>query len=158
MDSEGFSETMGSLYLFCEGHSKDLRDAGYSPTEAFWISFACLPFLPWSNWSENKILLSRVLRLYLGIYQHYIDPRMKAESEPDFLDLLRDRYYKVKEIVSAADLSQLDSDPQLSSFIIPGSNRSEKQTHAGLVVLNSKLEWERQKSHEPLSCMLVEDI
>jgi hypothetical protein len=157
MDREELSETMASLYLFCKDHSENLQDAGYSPEEAFWISFACLPFLPWSNWSENKILLSRILRLYLGMYQHFIAPGMDVKSESDFLDLLRDRYYKVKEILSATEIEELD-DSKLNSFILPNVNESEKQFHSGLVVLNSKIEWERQKRSDPLPCMLVEDI
>jgi hypothetical protein len=158
MESGDLSETMVSLYSFCKNHYEDLRDAGFSPTETFWVNFACLPFLPWSKSSEKKLHLSRILRLYLGLYRHYIAPRMKAESEPDFLDLLRDRYYMIKEMVSGADLSQQDADSQLSSLILPRSCGSEMQTYAALVVLNSKLEWERQKSHDPLPCMLVEDI
>jgi len=157
MDREEFSGTMESLYLFCKDHSENLQDAGYSHEEAFWISFACLPFLPWSNWSENKILLSRILRLYLGMYQHFVAPDMSAKNEADFLDLLRDRYYKVKEILSAVDPAKLD-DSELSSFVLPNANESEKQTHSGLVVLNSKIEWERQKRSDPLPCMFVEDI
>jgi len=158
MDREELPEEMGSLYLFYKDHSENLRDAGYSPVEAFWISFACLPFLPWSNWSENKVLLSRILRLYLGIYQHSIDPHMKPQSEPRFLDLLRDRYHKIKEIVSAADPAKPDADSQLSTFVLPNATESEKQIRAGLVVLNSKIEWERQKRLAPLPCMLVEDV
>jgi hypothetical protein len=158
MDSENLRETVSSLYLFSRDHAEKLQDAGYSPVEAFWISFACLPFLPWGNCSENKILLSRAIRLYLGIYLQYIDPSMEAESERDFFDLLRDRYYRIKEIVSGANLSRLDVDSQLSSFIIPGPSGHEKQIHAGLIVLNSKLEWDRQKLHDPLPCTLVEDV
>lgn len=42
MDSKDLPETMDSLYLFCKDHTEKLHDAGYSPVEAFWISFACM--------------------------------------------------------------------------------------------------------------------
>lgn len=158
MDSEDLSEVMASLYLFYKDHSENLQDAGYSPTEAFWISFACLPFLPWHDRSENRFRLSQALRLYLGIYQFYIDSSMKPEREQDFIDLMRDRYHKVKNIISTLDPRQLNGELELGNFILPGPSSIEKQTHAGLVVLNTKLEWERQKSREPLPCKLVEDI
>jgi hypothetical protein len=158
MSSEDPSEIMSLLYLFYKDHSEKLRDVGYSPAGAFWINFACLPFLPWSERSEKTIRLSQALRLYLGIYRYYIDSSMKEQREPDFIELLKDRYYAVKDMVSRADASQSDIELELGRFILPRSDNAEMQIHAGLVVLNTKLEWERQKRREPLACGFVEDI
>lgn len=158
MVSRELSDIVASLHLFYKGHSQDLRDAGYSPAEAFWISFACLPFLPWNNRSQHEILLSQALKIYLGIYVQSIDGSIDADREADFLGLLRDRYYKVKDIVSTPDLSQMDLVLELGSFILPGSSTSQKQTHAGLLVLYTKHQWDLQKAIDPLPCKLVEDI
>jgi len=158
MVSQDVSDIVRSLRLFYEGHSEDLRDAGYSPEEAFWISFACLPFLPWNKRSEHKILLSQALRLYLSIYLHDIDRSMNALTEPDFLELLRDRYYKVKDMVSTSDPSGMDLGSELGSFILRGSNTTQKQLQAGLIVLYTKHNWDQQKGVELLPCEWVEDV
>ena len=158
MVSQDVSDIVRSLRRFYEGHSGDLRDAGYSPEEAFWISFACLPFLPWNNRSEHKILLSQALKLYLSIYLDDIDRTIDAPTKPDFLELLRDRYYKVKDMVSTSDLSRTDLGLELGSFILQGSNTAQKQIQAGLIVLYTKHNWDRQKGVEPIPCEWVEDI
>lgn len=158
MSPADISEIAASLYLFYKEHSEKLRDIGYSNAGAFWINFACLPFLPWSKSSEETLRLSQALRLYLGIYRYYIDTDMNEQREPDFIDLLRDRYYVVKNMVSRADASQSEIDLELGRFILPKSNSAEMQIQAGLIVLNTKLEWERQKGREPLPCSFVEDI
>jgi hypothetical protein len=158
MNPEDLSEIMASLYLFYKSHSERLRDIGYSHSAAFWINFACLPFLPWSSRSEIIIRLSQVLRLYLGIYRYYIDAGMEEQREPDFIGLLRDRYYAVKDIVSRADTSQFDIEFELGRFILPRSDSNEMQIQAGLIILNTKNEWDQQKGREPLPCRFVEDI
>ena len=55
-------EPMISLYEFYTEHTTALQNVGYGRSEAFWIHFGCLPFLPWDDQSENKMNLSRLRR------------------------------------------------------------------------------------------------
>jgi len=79
------------LYVFYKDHVKQLQNAGYSPKEAFWLNFACLPFLPWDEKSENEICLSQVLTLYFGIYRSRVDSNIKPDDQPAFIEMLKDR-------------------------------------------------------------------
>lgn len=69
MTKDKMVDVLASLYLLYKSHAEELKKAGYSQEEAFWLNFACLPFLPWTEQSENEIRLTQVVRLYLGIYQ-----------------------------------------------------------------------------------------
>ena len=42
-------EVLKSVQWMHQEHVKDLCKLGYSPKEAFWVDFACLPFLPWNG-------------------------------------------------------------------------------------------------------------
>jgi len=152
---EDSSEVTTSLYKFYKDHVEQLRDAGYSPKEAFWLDFACLPFLPWDEHAENEIRLSQVLRLYFRIYSSSIDSNIKPEDKPAFIDLLKDRYDMVRNIISTVASSQLQL--ELGRFILPDHNDDEMWVHAGLVVLNTKFEWEEQRRQNPIPYRLVND-
>ena len=150
------TEILASIYLFYKDHSKNLRKLGYSFEEAFWINFACLPFLPWDTLSKNNILLSQILRLYLGIYQYYTGKSIKPENIPAFIELLKDRYHMARDYIPIND-----SSPSIIEFgrsILPKENNVEKLTQAGSIVANTASEWQLQRKETPLSCGLEDDI
>ena len=64
MDRQEQVQTLGSLYLLYKSHCSQLQAVGYTKAEAFWLNFACLPFLPWAEQSENRFNLTQVLRPY----------------------------------------------------------------------------------------------
>lgn len=147
---------MASLYEFYTEHTTALQNIGHSPNEAFWLHFACLPFLPWDDEAENEVRLSQILSLYLSIYRDNIDSHIKPEDETAFIKLLEERYTMVLELMSAENPSQ--SLLELAGFVLPGQNNATKCAHAGFIVLNTKREWERQQRQHPLPYRLVRDI
>ncbi len=156
MDQQQQVEALGSLYLLYKFHSAQLEAVGYTPTEAFWLNFVCLPFLPWAKQAENRLKLTAVLRLYVGIYQHNTGDRLKPEAVPAFLELLLDRYRMAREIAGIADAAQVER--ELGRFALPGEHDNTRTSRAGAIVLHTIVEWQKQTDDERLPCMLVEDI
>lgn len=149
-------QLLGSLYLLYKFHAEELRKAGYTPKEAFWLNFTCLPFLPWDRRSEAKINLTEVLRLYLGIYQYSTNNSISPEDVPAFLELLADRYKMAKGIVSVKDQSQMTI--QLGRLALPEERNIVRLTRAASILLHTVNEWQSQIGQDRLPCMLLEDI
>ena len=71
------------------------------PEEDFWINFIQITWdTAWDNKSKIDVNLSEVLRLYLRIYRADIKPDMTPEEEADFLELLKETFYKVDRLNS----------------------------------------------------------
>jgi hypothetical protein len=117
MNREERVQLLGSLYLLYKFHAEELAKVGYTPKEAFWLNFTCLPFLPWDDQSGDKIYLTEVLRLYLGIYQYNTKSSISPENVPAFLEMLVDRYRMAKDIVAIKDQSQRNI--QLGRLALP---------------------------------------
>ena len=80
-------------------HVKGLRGLGYSPKEAFWLDFACLPFLPWDRAAGPEMRLSVILRLYADIHRSTVGPVEPADAQA-FLDLLKQRYRTIRQRIA----------------------------------------------------------
>jgi hypothetical protein len=155
MDQEQQVEALGSLYLLYKAHSAQLEAVGYTPTEAFWLNFVCLPFLPWAEQSKDQLNLTAVLRLYVGIYQHNTGDHLKPEAVPAFLELLVDRYRMARDIAAIEDAAELQR--ELGRFALPEEQDTARTTRAAAIVLQTIAEWQEQTGDERLPCMLVED-
>lgn len=83
---------------FSPGESKFFQTC---PEEDFWINFIQITWdTAWDNKSKIDVNLSEVLRLYLRIYRADIKPDMTPEEEADFLELLKETFYKVDRLNS----------------------------------------------------------
>jgi len=149
-------QTLGSLYLLYKFHAAALRKVGFTPMEAFWLNFASLPFLPWDASSGNRLYLTQVLRLYLGIHQYNAPGVLKPEAIPSFLELLADRYRMAKRIAAIDDPSQLGI--ELGRFALPGEKDTGRITGASSIVFHSIAEWQKQEGEDRLPCVLVDDL
>lgn len=149
-------EPMISLHEFYTEHTTALQNVGYSRREAFWLHFGCLPFLPWDDQSESQIKLSQVFSLYASIYRDEIDNDVKAEDEPAFIKLLEERYRMVLDLLSTENTMQPAL--ELGRFVLPDQNDDTKCTYAGLIVLNTKDEWEQLRREDTIPCKLIEDV
>jgi hypothetical protein len=156
MNREEQVQTLGSLYLLYRFHAAELQKVGFTNTEAFWLNFASLPFLPWDTLSENRLHLTPVLRLYLGIYQYNAPDPLKPEAIPAFLELLADRHRMAKHIASIEDASQREV--ELGRFALPGEKDTARIARASSIVLHSIAEWQRQEGEDRLPCVLVDDL
>jgi hypothetical protein len=156
MSREQQVQTLGSLYLLYKAHSAQLQAVGYTKTEAFWLHFGCLPFLPWAGHAQDQIRLTEVLRLYLGIYQYDTDDDLQPEAIPAFLQLLADRYRMAKDIAAIPDASQRER--ELGRFALPGEHDIARAARAASIVLHTMAEWEKQEGQDRLPCRLIEDI
>ncbi len=156
MGGEQQLDDLSSLYLLYKSHSTQLQAAGYTPKQAFWLHFGCLPFLPWARQSERRLYLSQVLRLYLGIHQYYVRDEIKPEGIPAFLELLADRYRMAKDIAAIDDASQLAM--ELGRFALPEEQDAVRTAKAASIVLHTIAEWQKQTGRDRLPCMLVDDI
>lgn len=135
-------------------HVKDLRGLGYSPKEAFWLDFACLPFLPWDKAAGPELRLSAILRLYAEIHCSTVGPIAPADAHA-FLDLLKQRYRTIRrQVAESGGPAQNGTDPQTPPN--PGPIGNSKEALAGLIVMQTAREWGQHRSAFP--CRLIEDI
>jgi len=91
------------------GVAKAWREKGCSDEEAFWISFAwgaLYPFFVEEEDAEDvdleigkKIRLSDILGTFLTIYREEVNRDMKTEEAPQFLNLLKEKFDEVRNIV-----------------------------------------------------------
>lgn len=149
------TQTLASLYLLYKHHVRELRKAGFSPKEAFWLHFGCLPFLPWDEQAQEQIPLTQVLRLYVGTYQHDVDDPINPEGVSAFLQLLIDRYRMAGETVS--DTDRLHRERKLGSFLLPGATSAGRAAVAISILLHTIAEWKKQDGNQRLPCALVDD-
>ncbi len=146
-------EVLQSLRWMHQEHVKDLCRLGYSPKEAFWLDFACLPFLPWDGVNGSEMPLSWILRLYADLYRSTIDS-LGTEEEPAFIELLRQRYHHMRQVVAAAPASVSDDAPGRT----PKGMDTEPARCAlgGLIVLRTAREWQTHQAGFP--CRLMENL
>ena len=102
-------EKIRVLHKLHEIHVNGLKEQGYSEEEAFWFGFAVTCLYVWDANAEVEIKLSEIFRLYLTIYCEKIDKKIKVENEPEFVELLKEKYNQIRESVFESE------DPYLSS-------------------------------------------
>lgn len=156
MDDNSIANVLGSLYLLFKSHVNEVCKIGYSFEQAFWLNFACLPFLPWDDQAKDQINLSQVLKLYVGIYQFNTNNSLQPTDITAFINLLIDRYKMAKDIVAMENKSLRSL--ELGKFALPGEKDTAKLILAGSIVLNTIIEWQKQQGQDMLPCKLVEDI
>ncbi len=146
-------EVLKSIRWMHQEHVKDLRGLGYSPREAFWLDFACLPFLPWDRVNGSEMPLSRLLWLYADLYRSTIDSPDPAD-EAAFVELLRQRYHHMRQVVAASP------EPSSSSTTARTSGEMDtgpaKWALGGLIVLWTARAWQTHQAGFP--CRLMEDL
>ncbi len=136
-------------------HVKDLRGLGYSPKEAFWLDFACLPFLPWDKGSGREMRLSAILKLYADIHCSTVGTVKPADTQA-FLDLLRQRYRTIRQKIAESGARAREEMGRLPASEVRPQGELAKEALAGLIVMQTAREWGRHRSAFP--CRLVEDI
>jgi hypothetical protein len=146
-------EVLQSLRWMHQEHVKDLCRLGYSPKEAFWLDFACLPFLPWDGTNGSEMPLSWVLRLYADLYRSTIDS-LGADEEPAFVELLRQRYHHMRQVVTAAAPTLSDDAKDRTPERM--DTEPAKWALGGLIVLRTAREWQAHQAGFP--CRLMEDL
>jgi len=84
-----------------------------NPEEDFWITFIVITWdTTWDNKSQVEVNLSEILRLYLRIYREDIKPEMTAQEEPEFLELLKERFYRASQAFEPpVDVAWLKTNP-----------------------------------------------
>jgi hypothetical protein len=146
-------EILESLRWMQREHVRDLCRLGYSAQEAFWLDFACLPFLPWDGTAAGEMPLTSVLRLYADIYRHTLGSQGPWD-ERAFVELLRQRYHRMQQVVAAANQTPPNAG---TAGAPPGTDGvPEKSALGGLIVLQTARAW--QAHHAAFPCRLMEDL
>ncbi len=146
-------EVLQSLRWMHQEHVKDLCRLGYSPKEAFWLDFACLPFVPWDGANGSEMPLSRILRLYAELYRSTTDS-LDSGEEPAFIELLRQRYHHMRLVVAAAFAPPSgDTKSRTPEGMDTGS---AKWALGGLIVQRTARAWQAHQVGFP--CRLMEDL
>jgi hypothetical protein len=145
-------EVLDSIRWMHQEHEKDLCKLGYSPKEAFWVDFACLPFLPWNGAAHGRMQLSTILDLYTDLYRQTGDPFMPVDARA-FTALLRQRFYSVQQMVALSGGLHQDG-PRIDASGWKDAGQ-QKWALAGLVVLWTARQWQEHPSAFP--CKLVDE-
>jgi hypothetical protein len=136
-------------------HVKDLRGLGYSPKEAFWLDFACLPFLPWDKAAGPELRLSMILGLYADIHRSSVGPLDPVDAQA-FLRLLKQRYRTIRQkVAESGGPAPEPMRPPTPVDAKPLAGAS-KEALAGMIVLQTASEWGKHRSAFP--CRLIEDL
>jgi len=148
-------DVLQSIRWMHREHVKDLQGVGYSPKEAFWLDFACLPFLPWDKAAGPELRLSMILGLYADIHRSTVGPLEPVNAQA-FLDLLKQRYRTIRQRVAESGKPA----PEAARSENPADSKpptgDSKEALAGLIVMRTASEWGQHRSTFP--CRLVEDI
>ncbi|MCU0916436.1 MAG: hypothetical protein MUC88_18005 [Planctomycetes bacterium] len=144
-------EVLKSIRWMHEEHVRDLGTLGYSPKEAFWLDFACVPFLPWNGFAHRRIELGTVFDLYADLYRLTVGPLEPVESRT-FTALLRQRYHSIRQMVASAD--GLRHDGARIDPVGWTDSGQQKWAVAGLIVLWTARQWQQHPSAFP--CRLSE--
>ena len=135
-------------------HVKDLRGLGYSPKEAFWLDFACLPFLPWDKAAGPELRLSTILSALRG------HPSLHRRSPWSPRARRRSSICSNKDIARSARRSRESDGPTPKPAGLDPSVCTEKGPPkwalAGLIITRTAREWRQHRSVFP--CRLVEDV
>ncbi len=146
-------EVLQSLRWMHQEHVRDLCRLGYSSKEAFWLDFACLPFLPWNGSNGSEMPLSRILRLYAELYRSTTNSLYPGE-ESAFLALLRQRYHHMRQVVAASPAAA--SGDATNCMPVGMETQPAKWGLGGLIVLRTAREWQTHPAGFP--CRLMEDL
>ena len=152
-EPDWFYDVLKSLRWMHQEHVKDLCKLGYSPREAFWLDFACLPFLPWDGADGGEMPLSRILELYADIYRTAVDVAGPWD-ELAFVELLRQRYHRMRQVVAAAP--ELSSGGTLGPTPAGTDTSPTKWSLGGLIVLWTARAWQTHPAGFP--CRLRENL
>jgi hypothetical protein len=134
-------------------HARDLCRLGYSAQEAFWLDFACLPFLPWDGTVDSEMPLSCILRLYADVYRSTVGSS-GPWNEAAFVELLRRRYYGMRQLVAATQ--EVSSGVPDGHTPAPAEAGPAKWALGGLIVLQTARAWQAHRTRFP--CRLVENL
>jgi len=153
VEPDWLHEVLKSIRWMHQEHVKDLCKLGYSPREAFWLDFACLPFLPWDGATDSEMPLSYILRLYADLYRSTLDSP-DSWNEPAFVELLRQRYHHMRKVVAISH----ESSPSPASGHVPEGTEAgaAKWSLGGLIVQRTAREWQKHQAGFP--CRLVENL
>jgi hypothetical protein len=146
-------DVLQSIRWIHREHVKDLLALGYSPKEAFWLNFACLPFLPWDASAGPEMRLSELLKLYADLHHSTVGPLPPADAQA-FLDLLKQRYRTIRRNVAESE-SQVCKQPGVDPTVCT-DNGPPKWALAGLIITRTARAWQQHRSTFP--CRLVEDV
>jgi hypothetical protein len=97
--------------------------------------------------------LSRLLRLYADLYHSTVDS-LDPAGEPAFVELLRQRYHRMRQVVAASpEPSSGGTTDRTSEGMDTGP---AKWALGGLIVLRTARAWQTHPAGFP--CRLVEDL
>lgn len=148
-------EILQSIRWMHQEHVKDLRGLGYSPKEAFWLDFACLPFLPWNKAAGPELRLSMILGLYADIHRSTVGSQESVNTQA-FLSLLKQRYRTIRQRVAESGGPAAPNQRSQTPTETKPTTGDSKEALAGLIVMRTACEWGQHRATFP--CRLVEDI
>jgi hypothetical protein len=88
----------GMVHLVFGDHADQLGRLGFSATESFWLSFACLPFVPWDDSTPGEVHVSDLLNSFLRLYQAQVE-ELSAEDQCRLRGLLKCRYLQLTQVI-----------------------------------------------------------
>ena len=148
-------DVLQSIRWMHQEHVKDLRGLGYSPKEAFWLDFACLPFLPWNKAAGPELRLSMILGLYADIHRSTVGSQESVNTQA-FLGLLKQRYRTIRQKVAESGTPAPETMRSQTPADAKPATGDSKETLAGVIVMQTASEWGKHRSAFP--CRLIEDL
>ena len=133
------SDTIDCLYdtyLYQKNH---LHEYGYSFDESFWIHFATVSFIPWSEQSPNLVPVSHIINFYTQLYRDEIVTGTNGQSKTFIKCLLKSKfalaYALAKQSKKGEPIQHFALD--VGRCTLPHVNNTFKQALAGFFIISS---------------------
>jgi hypothetical protein len=138
----------GMVHLVFRDHADQLGRLGFSAAESFWLSFACLPFMPWDDSTTGEVHLSDLLNSFLRLYEAQV-VSLSAESQGRLRGLLKCRYLQITRVI------RNPASPLCTEVSLHVTSAPDKWSTAAVLIQQIARKWQNGPA---LPYRLVEDI
>ncbi|MGB7581196.1 MAG: hypothetical protein WBL85_01940 [Sedimentisphaerales bacterium] len=133
------SDAVDCLYDTYSNQTNRLMSYGYTKEEAFWIHFASVSFMPWSERARNMVPLSHILKFYAQVYRDEIIPGKNGISKLFLRCILKSKFDLAYALARQSHKGEpiLKFAYDIGRCALPDVNDSLKHTLAGLFIINA---------------------
>jgi hypothetical protein len=152
------SDTVDCLYDTYRYQTNQLVGYGYTKEEAFWIHFASVSFMPWSEGAKNLVPLSHILKFYAQIYRDEIMSSKDNKPRAFIRCFLESRFDLIYALAkrACADESISEFALDIGKCVLPHVNDTFKHALAGIFIINAMPVSQRVGQYLPLGRLVLD--
>lgn len=152
------SDVIDCLYDTYIHQTNRVKKYGYTREEAFWIHFASVSFMPWSEKDQNIVPLSHLMKFYHLIYNDEVMEGKDIKPKTFIRCLLWSKFnltYALANRSAASELS-LEFARDVGGCVFPHIDDIFKLALSGLVIINAKPIYQRIEQKSSLGRLVLD--